>query len=112
VTNQNLTFYFHACGDTQKLPPFGPEVTNDCRDGYSLCMLNSTLAVNQTSQTAKVLGKFAELDFKQNQLMFPENNKIATITLQCTPYSDENVFYAPQNIEADQIVRSPILRST
>jgi hypothetical protein len=111
-TNQSLSFYFHACGDTKILPNFGDNVTNACaNEGYSLCMLSVSAPINGTVQkNASVLGKFDGLDFKLNRLMFPhpQTNKIATIILECAPESNETVLYAPLKIDTNQIVRKSI----
>lgn len=110
-TNQSLSFYFHACGDTKSLPNFGDNVTDDCRnEGYSLCMLVVDPPVNGTVQKKTiVLGKIDKMDFKNNKLMFPydqseTNNKIATVDLQCTPDSDDTNLFAPLNIQRNEVV--------
>ena len=61
---------------------------------------------NETSGHASVIGKIDGMDFKGNQLMFPhpQTNKIAVVTLQCTPDTDDTVLYAPLIIDRDQVV--------
>ena len=90
----------------RSLPNFVDNVTNDCKEGYSLCMYSITKTDNVTSRQTSVLGKIDGMDFKNNQLMFPhsQTDKIAVVTLQCTPDTDESVLYAPLSIERDQVV--------
>lgn len=80
---------------------------NACQDGYSLCMYDIIKSGNDTSTKATVLGSIGGMDFKNNLLMFPQaqSNKIATITLECTPEADSSVLYAPlEKIDIDQVV--------
>ena len=98
ITIQNLTFYFHPCGDTTALPdlPDIKDITNDCSRGYSLCMYN------KTENRAVVLGKASELNFKMNdnmQILFEKTTetggKVSSVSLECTPKAKTSVLYAP-----------------
>jgi hypothetical protein len=109
ITTQNLTFYFHPCGDTTTLPTFPDGTTDTCRAGYSLCMYNK--AENKTV----VLGKEGEMNFKKDgntmRMIFirnpeapPKELKESSVSLECTTNSDVSVLYAPQDLKIDQVV--------
>lgn len=107
ITIQNLTFFYHPCGDTTSLPNNFPginETDNECKQGYSLCMYNITL------QKAVVLGKASQMNFRKNgdnmQVLFvkPSEEKVASVTLECTPKGKTSVLYAPLE-KIDQVVR-------
>lgn len=103
ITNQNLTFFFHACGDTKNLPDTSKDVNNTCKDGYSVCMYNSTSVNTTTSTNASVLGTFSDMnfDFKERQLKF----KNAVIQLECTPDGKASILYAPlESVDTNMVV--------
>lgn len=106
ITNQNLTFYFHPCGDTTNLPKFDNDTQNDCKEGYSLCMFNSTSS-EKTSKRTSVLGKIDEMDFKNNRLLFPQDqtDKVALISLECAVDAKFSILYSPlEKIDEDRVV--------
>jgi hypothetical protein len=112
ITTQNLTFYFHPCGDSTKLPNFSNDTENDCKDGYSLCMFNSTLT-DEIQQKTTVLGKIYGMDFRNNRLLFPQeqSDKIASITLECASDAKDSVLYAPmKRVDPDRVVRKLMIR--
>lgn len=111
ITDQNLTFYFHPCGDTQKVPNDLPDgVQDNCKAGYSLCVYNHTTTGNKTTNVLSVLGKQTNMEFKMDgdvmQIIYisPETSeKKHSITLECTPNFKGSVLYAPSGI-TDQVV--------
>ena len=108
VSDRNLTFYYHPCGDSL-LPDIGENITNNCGSGYTFCMLNIT------ENTSLLLGKNDDMTFELNngvmQLVFvnpnaqQENLKKSTISLQCTPNSKISDLHVPINLNENQIVR-------
>jgi hypothetical protein len=106
LTVQNLTFFYHPCGDTKSLPNING--TNECKDGYSVCVFN------HTSGDAKVLGHNKDLKFKTSEntvdLIYSRDgtllgDKVTTISLQCTPNALSSYLYSPlKNINLDQVV--------
>lgn len=99
ITNQNLTFYYHPCGDTTLVPniPDIKDIDNECSRGYSLCMYN------KTENKLVVLGKAGEMNFKLNgdnmQVLFVKTTetggKVSSVSLECTPKAKTSVLYAP-----------------
>lgn len=107
ITTQNLTFYFHPCGDSTNLPNFSNDTENNCKNGYSLCMFNST-STDKVSQKTTVIGKIYGMDFRNNRLLFPQeqSDKIASITLECASDAKDSVLYAPtKRVDSDRVVR-------
>lgn len=101
TTNQNITFFFHPCGDATKLPILPDDVENTCRNGYSLCMYNVT------EKKTVTLGTNDDMIFKSNgdtmQVMFTRDSRESTVSLECTPNAKSSVLYAgPEKI--DQVV--------
>lgn len=101
ITNQNLTFFFHPCGDSTTLPILPDDVENTCRNGYSLCMYNVT------EKKAVTLGTNDEMIFKRDgdsmQVMFTRDSRESSVSLECTPKAKTSVLYA--GIEKiDQVV--------
>lgn len=106
ITEQNLTFFYHPCGDTKNLPVKNvSDVDNDCKSGYTLCMFN------KTENKARVLGKHDDMSFKMNGEVMQVNfitsgttdGTRASIWLQCVPKAKISVLYAPLE-KIDQVV--------
>lgn len=94
VTNQNLTFFYHPCGDSNNVPPAKPNLTNPCKDErYSLCVRNETM---DGKEEWKILGKNSDLKFVMSEqsidLVFNEHK--STISLKCTPHAKTSYLYA------------------
>jgi len=102
ITDQNLTFYYHPCGDTKNIPA-PPNATDECKYGYSLCMLD------KTNNKLIVLGKTSEMEFRMNgddpQVLFIKPNTLnrSSITLQCTEKAKTSVLYAPIDVDPNQV---------
>lgn len=108
ITIQNLTFFYHPCGDITKLPlNLTNIVDNGCREGYTLCMFN------MKENKLVALGTQKDMIFQMNgenmQVIFirqPSTTQIrSSITLECSPKAKTSVLYAPlEKIDTDQVV--------
>lgn len=105
ITKQNLTFFFHPCGDVKSLPSIDLKV-NECKDGYSVCLFNTSTTVEGnvtvTTTNATVLGKMEDLSFVNHELKFAKS----LIQLQCTPDAEDSVLYAPLENNAQTVSES------
>lgn len=106
ITIQNLTFFYHPCGNTQSIPnlPNINDTDNACKVGYSLCMYDT--AHNKTI----LLGQSGDMKFRRQhgdsmQVLFTKtsDNIVSSITLECTPKAKTSVLYAPLE-KIDQVV--------
>lgn len=98
----NLTFYYHPCGNTKTLPPLTPAaVSNECSEGYSLCMYN------KTGNNFVLLGSQANMHFKKDgdtmRILFSEKARESSVSLECVSNSKTSVLYAPPDTK-DQYV--------
>lgn len=98
-------FFYHPCGDIKTVPVLPDNVTNNCGEGYMLCMLD--LKDNKTV----VLGKQSDMEFKMNgdemEIIFLKNvaqNIKHSILLECTPQSKSSILFAPSVTTPDQVV--------
>lgn len=112
ITVQNLTFFYHPCGDVTTIPLLNLTVIdNECAKGYTLCMYNKTL--NKLIN----LGVQKDMRFQMNgenmQVVFigsPETSSLSaeirsSVTLECSPKAKTSVLYAPlEKIELGQVV--------
>lgn len=103
----NVTFFFHPCGDTKSLPYINDTIViNECsKNGYTLCMFN------QTANKTEVLGRESTMEFKMNgeamEIIFVEQKSADpkySVSLECVPKSKNNVLYAPLDYNHDQVV--------
>lgn len=106
ITDQNLAFFFHPCGDIKTLPiHFTYETDNECRLGYTLCMYNST------ENTARILGNQENMKFQLDgdtmQVIFitggTSDNSRSSISLECAQTLKNSILYAPQE-KIEQVV--------
>ncbi|CRL05700.1 CLUMA_CG018732, isoform A [Clunio marinus] len=98
ITNQNLTFYYHPCGDSKKPLPLPDNVTNDCKSGFVLCMYdinnNKTVLLGQQSNMSfRKFGDTMNVLFTKQPTTSEE--KESSITLECTPNAKTSNLYAP-----------------
>ncbi|CAG9808071.1 unnamed protein product [Chironomus riparius] len=91
----DIQIFFNPCFDSKDLPTFPENTTNDCKNGFTLCVYDSL------KNHSFVLGTTKDTKFKEegDQIFMTfgtTSNISSTVLLQCTPNSKTSTLYAPK----------------